>query len=315
MTAKDCLWLPEATRGTYETINAAVMMKFGLEPEDNAFPLLLPFQRPFNTNKTMGSRTATFTQGNKFLEGITVSHIPVNGLDEYYLLGDSSTSSGTHTITAHATTAKPSMTMYRQGYSATEKRKVAGCVAKSLQVMFKPGRPITHHITFDSITDAVTTDAPGTPEFPGTTYPNGGTQITSPFDVKSTFTANAAAYTYEEIGWNWAHAINPYGNNAGKRRGIVDTEPVILTCTANLQGDVTALRTLADAGTGHTVVWKVLKSADTAKYIQYSCTMYITDIADKLVLDDATDRGVVTWIGSNPTVTCLDGLDTEYYGD
>jgi len=310
MTSKDCLWLKETTRGTYETIEAAVMYKFGLEPADNAFPLQMPNSVQLNTNSNMASRNATFTKGTSFPENIKAAYLPVNGLDEYRMLGACTTADSVHSITAAAVTvAKPSYTFFRQGYSTTEKRKAAGAVSKALSVQFKPGAPMMDQETFDAMTDAVSTDTPSTsPIFP--------TNIASVFDVQSTFTINGAAYSLERISWTWNQALDGYGNNAGKRRGIIDTTPIILTCVAEIVGDATALRTIIDgAQAGVPVVWKVLKSVDTAKYKQYSCSMFLGDISENYKLDDGTDRCVVTMLGSNPTVTCKDGVSQTFYGE
>jgi hypothetical protein len=309
MTANDCLWLRETTRGTYETINAAVMNKFGVEPPDNSFILTFPFNRQINTVSNLASRTATFTAGPSYTTDIKVNTIPVNGILEYDMLGDSSSADGVHTITSPAVTvAKPSLTVYRQGQAATEKWKGAGLVAKSLTNYFKPGQPESAMVMYDGMTDAVTTDTPNTsPIFP--------TNIASAFDVQSTFTINAASYTKEETSWSYNQAIAGYGNNAGKFRGIVDTQPVIVTGTFNIVGDVTALRTIWAAGTGVTVVDKLLKSVDTAKYKQRTVTMNIMSMSDNFRLDDGTDRCVVTMIGSNPSVAVKDGVADAFYGD
>lgn len=309
MTANDCLWLPEVTRGTYPTINGQVMYKFGVEPLDLSFPLKIPFERQINTVSSTGSRTATFTAGPSFPENIPVSYLPTNGLPEFHMLGDSSSAAGVHTLTALAvTTLKPSITVYRQGQAATEKRKAAGLVSKSLRVHHKIGDPLTTQEVYDGMTDAVTTDTPSTsPIFP--------TNIESIFDSKHTFTINGAAYEYEEIDWNWIEVLNSYGNNAGKRRGIIDNAPIILTMVVNLKGDCTALRTLFDAGTGPTVVWKVIKSTAPTHYKQYSLAMYIASMSDNFRLDDGTDRTVLTAVGSGTTVTTLDGVADAFYGD
>jgi hypothetical protein len=310
MTAGDCLWLKETTRGTYETIEAAVMYKFGIEPPDNAFPLQMPNSVQINSVSNMGSRNATFTKGTSFPENIKAMYGSVNGLEEFRMLGDSSTADSVHTLTAAAVNvAKPSLTLFRQAYSATEKRKAAGAVSKALSLQYKPGAPLMVQETFDAMTDAISTDSPSaSPVFP--------TNIASAFDVPSTFTINAASYTYERITWNWNHNIEGYGNNAGKRRGIIDTTPIILTCAVDIVGDATALRTIIDgAQTGVTVVWKLLKSVDTAKYKQYSCSMFLGDVSENYRQDDGTDRCVVTMLGSNPTVTVKDGVADAFYGD
>jgi hypothetical protein len=204
MAKNDCLYLPESTRGSYETINAAVMYKLGLEPQDNSFPLKLPFTTQINTNSNMGSRVATFTKGPAYMENIQATYIPVNALPEYRMLGACTTADGVHTITTAAVTvAKPSLTMFRQGQATTEKWKVAGAVSNSLQA----------------------------------------------------------------------------------------------------------------AGTGSTVVSKLLMAANTAYYKQYSLTMYIVNMSDNFRLDDGTDRCVVTMIGSDPTITCKDGVSHTFYGE
>jgi len=309
MAKNDCLYLPESTRGSYETINAAVMYKLGLEPQDNSFPLKLPFTTQINTNSNMGSRVATFTKGPAYMENIQATYIPVNALPEYRMLGACTTADGVHTITTAAVTvAKPSLTMFRQGQATTEKWKVAGAVSNSLTTYFKQGQPETAQEAFDSITDAVTTDTPSTsPVFPS--------DKADAFNIKSTFTINSAAYNYEEISWGWSHPLSPYGNNSGKRRAIIDTGPIIITGTFHLIGDVTALRTLQAAGTGSTVVSKLLMAANTAYYKQYSLTMYIVNMSDNFRLDDGTDRCVVTMIGSDPTITCKDGVSQTFYGE
>jgi hypothetical protein len=287
------------------------MYYFGEVKSSQELVLHLPNTVDMNKVEVMQSRTATFTAGNAFPDNVQLSCIPVNGIPFYYMLGNS-TSAGAdpdcvHTVTTHATDAKPSMSVFRQGNAATEKRKAAGCISRQLTWDFKLGFPVDLNHAFQAITDAMSADTPT-----GSTFPQ---SVTSAFDVMSTFTANAVGYSVEECSGVFVHKLTPYGNNARKYRGVVDTSPVYYSLVANLKGDITALRTLKDAYTGHTVITKVVKSLDTAKYFQITNTMYIYDINDRFFISDASDRAVVSWIGSSPSVAILDGVNKAFYGD
>jgi hypothetical protein len=298
MTATDNLWIKETTRGTGVYAN---MYKLGVEPEGNAFPIEFPGNQEIHQSMPMGTRTATFTKGSKYNDQTNLSYIPVNSAEFFFMLGTDSYSEGVHTITAHATTAKPSRTLFRQGQAATEKKAAVGCISTQLQGMYKLGNALSIQASVKGMSNAVSTE---TPTIHTDVYPSAETGV---FEVPTTFTANSAAYTLEELSFTFAHNIKGYGNNAGNYRGFIDTEPIIFTLVANIKGDITALRTLQAAGTGHTVVMKISKAADTNHYLQISTTMYIYDMSDKYMLDDATDRAVVSWIGSGSTITSNDG--------
>jgi hypothetical protein len=298
MTATDNLWIKETTRGTGVYAN---MYKLGVEPESNEFPITFPGNQEIHQSMPMGTRTATFTKGSKFNDQTNLSFIPVNSAEFFFMLGTDSYSEGVHTITAHATTAKPSRTLFRQGQATTEKKAAVGCISTQLQGLYKLGNALSIQSSVKGMSNAVSTE---TPTIHSDVFPSAETGV---FDVMTTFTANSVAYTIEELSFTIAHNIRGYGNNGGNYRGFIDTEPIILTLIANLKGDITALRTLQDAGTGHTVVFKLSKAIDATKYLQLSTTMSIYDMSDKYMLNDATDRAVVSWIGSGCTVTSKDG--------
>jgi len=303
MTAGDNLYLLEATRGTYPSLTA--MNYFGIEPKDNRFVLEIPDVMEINTSLPMGTRTPVFTAGNSMIDAVTANYGVVNGTCFYRMLGDSTSADGVHTCATHATTAKPSISVFRQGYAATEKKKAAGGVSKNLQLRFNAKEGLWATETFGVITDAVSTDTPVSNVFPS--------NIATLFDTLLTFTVNGASYTGEDLSWSIAHEIYPYGNNAGKYRGITDTNPIVATLVANLVGDVTALRALK--GTSHNVVCKFGKSVDTAKYLQINATGMIYDLGDKNFHNDPSDRAVVSWVLAITSAPVKDGVADTHYGD
>lgn len=301
------MWLPEATRGTYPALTN--MFYFGEVKQDLSLPATIPGGIQINKIETMGTRTAAFSKGPAFHDSLSTSYIAVNGLPLYWMIGNSVNAGGdtTHTLTPLPITAKPSISLFREGIAATEKRKAAGNVATALDLRYTIGSQLDINETFVSMTDAVSADTPA-----GSTFPS---SVTSAFDVLSTFTINAVPYSLSEIGISLAQVLKPYGNNGGHYRGITDTRSIYCSMVANLQGDMTALRTLRDNGTPHTVIWKIVKSVDPTKYIQLTTTMSIFDIADQFNIGDPTDYGVVSAIGSNPSAVVLDGVADTFYPD
>ena len=283
------------------------MAYFGVEPPDDAFPLSIPDVAVINTSLPMGTRTPTFTKGNTMVDTVTAKYGAVNGLMLNRMLGDSATAAGVHTCATHATTAKPSITIYREGYAATEKKQASGCVSKQLQLVMNQRDGLQVHESFTPITDSVSTATPADSAFP--------TSQSDLFDIHKAFTINAASYTLEEINWNIAHNLKPFGNNAGKIRGIIDSEPIVTTLVANVKGDITALRTLKGLTTAHNVVWTCGCSLDSTKYITINASGFIYDIQDKHFKNDPVDRAVVSWVCYISSAPVKDGVADAFYGD
>lgn len=307
---QDCWYTEEITNAGTQNVYA-----FGLTEASGKRHIDFKGFRAINSIEQLGQAYPSLTAGNFPLDSLPGSFVPTNGLLLYWMLGDSSSAAGVHTITPLNSGTKPEIWILTNSNDDLI-YQAHNCILRTLTLRFRLGEPMYAQCDWMGKEHENSNGDPAT-----ITHPS---SVDYPFDNFDTCTwdgsGSADNLLVEEIVLKFTQKLVGYMGSNGYYAYIAQNNPIISGVTINFKRDfdVNGSATVwADlwTGTTGTLVFKIKKASDATKYIKFTFTNMLCADVNVQRTDGEPPSYFGSFAGANMSFEVVDGVADSFYGD